>query len=158
MDIQLTEVENKLLEYSKVAIVKYNKIRHNNGGIDTLYAFLVSESGEIYDGAAFEPSIICAERLAIANLTLQESYKAKIKNILIASPVPEVQMMGTPPCGACREVIWNHGTPQTTVILLQYIQNKDGWTFPKIEKYTIKDFYPLPYETKEGLWDNWEPK
>jgi len=118
----------------------------------------MSESGVIYDGAALEPSIICAERHAIANLTLQESYKAKIKSIIVASPVPEVQTMGTPPCGACREAIWNHGTSETTIILMQYIQGKVDWTFPKIEKYTIKDFYPLPYETKEGLWDNWEPK
>ena len=158
MDTQLTEEEKKLIEYSKEAVVKYNKIRHTNGGIDTLYAFLISESGKIYDGAAFEPSIICAERHAIANLTLQESYQTKVKSIVIAAPVPEIQDFGTPPCGACREVIWNHGTPRTTVILLQYIQNIAEWSFPKVEKYTIKDFYPLPYEQKEGLWDNWEPK
>jgi cytidine deaminase len=158
MDIRLTEEEQTLVEYSKVAVVKYNKIRHINGGIDTLYSFLVSESGNIYDGAAFEPSIVCAERHAIANLTLQESYKAKIKSIVIAAPVPELQTMGTPPCGACRETIWNHGTSETIIILMQYIQSKTNWTFPKIEKYTIKDFYPLPYEEKEDLWDNWAPK
>lgn len=158
MNVQLTEVENNLVDYSKKAIIKYNEIRRANGGIDTLYAFLISGNGAIYDGAALEPSVICAERHAVANLTLQESYKAKIKSIVIAAPVPEVQLMGTPPCGACREVIWNHGTPETTIILMQYIQNKIEWTFPKIEKYVIGDFYPLPYEHVEGLWDNWEPK
>lgn len=158
MDVQLTEEEKKLVEYSKKAVVKYNEIRHANGGIDTLYSFLISESGEIHDGAVLEPSMICAERHAVANLTLQESYKVKIKSIVIAAPVPEIQSMGTPPCGACREAIWNHGTSETTVVLMQYIQGKTRWTFPEIKKYVIGDFYPLPYERIEGLWDNWEPK
>ena len=41
---------------------------------------------------------------------------------------------------------------------MHYIQGKDGWTFPKIEKYTAKDLYPYPYEPKNGLWDNWQSK
>ncbi len=91
-------------------------------------------------------------------MVLQESNKAIIKSILVADPVPDVQEHGTPPCGTCRQIIWSQGTPETTVILMQYIQGKEGWTFPKLEKYTIKDLYPLPYEPKEGLWNNWQPK
>ena len=162
MDINLTPDENRLVEHAKEAIVKYNKSRHANGGIDTLYAFLLSESGEIYDGAAYEPNIshasVCGERNAIANMTMKESYKPRIKCIIVADPVPEIQEHGTPPCGTCRHLIWSQGTPDTTVILIQYIQGKTGWTFPKMQKYTIKDFYPLPYEPVPGLWDNWEPK
>ncbi len=30
--------------------------------------------------------------------------------------------------------------------------------FPKLEVYQARDFYPLPFEPKQGLWDNWEPK
>jgi cytidine deaminase len=154
--------EVKLVEYAKEAVIKYNKIRHANEGIDTLYAFLLSERGNIYDGASFEPNIahasVCAERCAIASMVLQESYKAKIKSIVVADPVPEVQEKSTPPCGTCRHLIWSHGTPDTSVILIQYIQGKDDWTFPKIEKYSIRDFYPFPYEPVEGLWDNWQPK
>lgn len=162
MDVQLTPEEIKLIEYSKDAIVKYNNIRHANGGIDTLYSFLLSDSGKIHDGACFEPNIIhasvCGERHAIANMILQESYTAKIKSIVVADPVPEVQQRGTPPCGTCRYLIWSHGTPETSVILMQYVQGKNGWTFPKIEKYLAKDFYPYPYEPIEGLWDNFRPK
>jgi cytidine deaminase len=161
MNINLTPAEERLVEYSQEAIVKYNNIRHANGGIDTLYAFVLSENGNIYDGASYEPDIVhasvCGERCAIANMVLQESYKAKIKSIIVADPVPEVQEQGTPPCGTCRHLIWSHGRPETTVILMQYIQGKQGWTFPKLQKYTITDFYPLPYEPKEGLWDNWQP-
>ncbi len=97
--MDLTPEENRLVEYAKEAIVKYNTIRHANGGIDTLYSFLLSDSG--------------------------------------------------------RNPRWN---AKTTVILMQYIQRKDGWTFPKLEKYTIIDFYPFAYEEKEGLWDNWQPE
>lgn len=162
MDVQLTPEEKKLTDYSKEAIVRYNNIRHANGGIDTLYSFLISDSGKIHDGACFEANIrhasICAERLAIANMVLQESYKAKIKSIVVADPVPEVQEHSTPPCGTCRHLIWSHGTPETTVILIQYVQGKNGWTFPTIEKYLAKDLYPYPYEPVEGLWDNFHPK
>lgn len=162
MSIDLTPEEKGLVEYSQEAIVKYNKIRHAKGGIDTLYSFLLSDSGKFYDGASYEPNIahasVCAERCAISNMVLQESYKAKIKSIVVADPVPEVHEHGTPPCGTCRHLIWFHGTPDTTVILMQYIQGKNSWTFPKVEKFRVKDFYPLPYEPKEGLWDNWEPK
>ncbi len=162
MDVQLTSEEEKLIEYSKEAIVKYNKIRHANGGVDTLYSFLMSDSGMIHDGACYEPNIphasVCGERHAIANMILQESYRAKIKSIVIADPVPEVQQKGTPPCGTCRHLIWSHGTPETSVILMQYIQGKDGWTFPKIERDLIENLYPLPYEPAEGLWDNFQPK
>lgn len=162
MDTNLTSEEQKLVEYAKEAIVKYNKIRHANGGIDTLYSFLLSNHDHTYDGASFEASIphasICAERCAIANMILHESYREKIKSIVIADPVPEVQKRGTPPCGTCRHLIWAHGTPATTVILLQYVQRKNGWDFPQLEKHTIKELYPLPYESKEGLWDNWQPK
>lgn len=162
MTANLTPDEERLVKHSQEAVVKYNKVRHAKGGIDTLYSFLLSDSGKIYDGASYEPNIahasVCGERCAISNMVLQESYKAKIKSIVVADPVPEIQEHGTPPCGTCRHLIWFHGTPDTTVILIQYIQGKDGWTFPKIEKFTIKDFYPLPYEPKEGLWDNWQPK
>ncbi|MEK7110110.1 MAG: hypothetical protein AAB876_02715 [Patescibacteria group bacterium] len=160
MDINLTPEEKRLVEYSKEAIIKYNKMRHANGGIDTLYSFILSDSGNIFDGACYESNIshasICGERCAITNMVLQESYKAKIKSIVVADPVPEVQKNCTPPCGTCRHLIWSHGTTETTVILIQYIQGKDNWTFPKIEKYTIKDLYPHPYEPITGLWDNWK--
>jgi hypothetical protein len=99
MDIKLTPEEKRLVEYTKDAIVRYNTIRHSNGGIDTLYSFLMSDSGKIHDGACYEPNhaSICGERHAIANMILQESYKAKIKSIIGADPVPEVQEHGTPP-------------------------------------------------------------
>lgn len=162
MDITLTPEEKILVNYAQGAVVRYNKVRHAHGGIDTLYAFLLSDSGKIHDGACFEPNLrhatVCGERHAIANMILQESYSAKIKSIVVADPVPEVQENGTPPCGTCRHLIWTHGVPGASVILMQYIQGRHGWTFPKIEKYVASDFYPHPFTPVEGLWDDFQPQ
>lgn len=157
MTFKLTPDEKKLIEHTKKAIVKYNKMRHKKGNFDTLYSFLMSDSGKIHDGACFEPNIaqatICGERHAIANMILNEAYKAKIKCIVVADPVPEVQKNSTYPCGTCRHLIWQFGTPKTSVICMQYIKRKNDWIFPKIEKYFIKDLYPYPYEPKGNLWN-----
>lgn len=158
-DINLTVEEQKLVEHAKEAVVKYNKMRHTKGDIDTLYGFVLSNNGAVYDGACYESKpTICGERHAIANMVLQESNAANIKSIVVADPVPEVQEHGTTPCGTCRQIIWKQGTPDTTVICMQYIQGKDGWTFPKLEKYIMRELLPHPYEPKEGFWDNWQPK
>ncbi len=157
MDVELTLEEQKLVDHAKRAIITYNKQRHAKGGTDTLYGFVLSESGKIYDGAAFEPNLkhatVCGERHAIADLVMNEAYNSKIRSIVVADPMPRVQEKSTPPCGTCRALIWQFGTPDTSVILIQYIQGKDDWTFPRIEKFTIKDLYPFPYEPIEGLWN-----
>lgn len=161
MDIQLTSAEQKLVEYAKAGVVKYNKQHHAKGGQDTLYGFLITKEGSMCDGAAFEPNIahatICGERHAIANMVMNEGYNPKIESIVITNPVPSVQEKGTPPCGTCRHLIWQFATPETSVILIQYIQEKNengelSWTFHKIEKHLIKDLYPYPYEPNPDLW------
>ena len=150
MTLDLTSDEQKLVDHAKKAIVKYNKLRGSKGGIDTLYSFVLSSSGKIYDGACLEVGIqhanICGERHAIANMILQESYAAKIKSIVVADPVPRIQKHDPTPCGTCRHLIWEFGTPSTSVICIQYIQRKKDWIFPKIGKYTIKKLYPSAFE------------
>jgi cytidine deaminase len=155
MTIRLTKDEQKLVDHAKAAIVRYNKKRHAKGGIDTIYAFVLSDSGKIYDGACLESAIsagVCAERIAIGTMFLKETYKSKIKIVVTFDPVPEEQEYSSTPCGACRHVIWEYGTPNTTIICGQYIQRKNGWEFlPKMEKYTIKELYPKPYKVVK--WD-----
>lgn len=155
--IQLTQNEQKLINYAKEAIIKHNTKRKSRGDYDTLYSFLITDKGALYEGACFEANIshagVCGERHAIMNMVFSEGYGAKIQSIVVADPVPSVQEHGTFPCGKCRHLIWSFGVSDTTVILLQYIQEEDGWIFPKMEKISIKDLYPHPYEQKEGLWD-----
>ncbi len=156
MKPELSPEEEMLVEHAKKGVIDYNRKRHKNGGVDTLYSFVMTESGAIYDGACFEPNIaqatICGERHAIANMVLGESYSAKIKHVIVADPVPEVQEHSTPPCGTCRHIIWQFGKPDTSVLCLQYIQTDDGWIFPKLEKFIMSELYPHPYEPKEDLW------
>ena len=139
--------EKRVIEHAKKAVVNYNKRRKARGGIDTLYAFVMSDAGRIYDGACFETAIgsICGERHALANMVLAESYKARAKILVVADPVPKVQKNSTTPCGTCRNVIWELGTPNTTVICVQYMRQKNGWIFPKVDKHAIKELYPNPY-------------
>jgi cytidine deaminase len=150
-----TSDEKRLIEHAKKSIIKYNKMRESKGGLNTLYSFLLSDSRKIYDGACLETNIgsanICAERHAVANMVLKESYKAKVKCIVVADPVPDVQKIGTTPCGTCRHILWERGTPSTSILLIQYIREKSGWTFPKIQKLKLKDLYPYPYTPIE--WD-----
>jgi|SRR5581483_9625900 len=161
MDTELTPTEQKLVDHAKKSIEKYNKQRHKRNGIDTLYGFLITEEGNIYDGAAFEPNLahatICGERHAIANMVMNDAYNTKIKSIVVADPVPSIQDRCTPHCGTCRHLIWQFGNPDTTVILMQYIQGKSengeiNWTFPKLEKLIIKNLYPYPYDPNPNLW------
>jgi len=155
MAIKLTQQEGKLVDYAKKSVIKYNKQRHAKGGIDTIYAFVLSDSGKIYDGACLESTVgtagVCAERLAIGNMALKETPKARIISVVTFDPVPEEKENSTTPCGTCRHVIWENGNSNTTIICGQYIQQKDGWIFPKIQKYTIKELYPNPSEMVK--WD-----
>ena len=152
--MKLTKNEQRLVDHSKKAITKYNSQRKAMGEFDTIYAFVLSDSGKIYDGACLESNSgsVCAERAAIANMVLNEAYSSKIASIVVFDPVPKVQKESTTPCGTCRVVILECGSPDTTVICGQYIQLKDSWKFvPKMEKYTIKELYPKPYTKVK--WD-----
>jgi len=162
MDIlHLTPTEQTLLNHAKEGVAKYSGQRHAKGGTDTLYSFLITTEGSIYDGAAYEPNLahatVCGERHAMANMVMNEGYNSKIESIVIADPVPSEQATGTPPCGTCRHLIWQFGNPNSSVLFMQYIQQtyeteKPSWEFPKIEKHLIKDLYPFPYEPNPSLW------
>jgi cytidine deaminase len=154
MAIQLTKDEQRLVNHAKESLVRYNKQRNAKGQLATIYAFVLSDSGKIYDGACLESNIsagICAERAAIACMFTKETYSSKIACIVTLAPVPEQQEYSTTPCGVCRHVIWQYGSSKTTIICGQYIQRKNGWEFlPKMEKYTIAELYPKPF--KEVKW------
>jgi cytidine deaminase len=152
----MTKNEQRLVDHAKKSVIKYNKQRHAKGEIDTIYAFVLSDSGKIYDGACLESTIgsarICAERVAIGTMFLKETYKSRIRVVVVFDPVPEKQEYSSTPCGSCRHVIWEYGTPSTMIICGQYIQKKNGWEFlPEMEKYAIKELYPMPY--KMVKWD-----
>lgn len=133
-------------------IREHARDRWGDGLNDILYAFVLSESGEIYEGKPFEssqPSFnVCAERHAINSMQFAETEDAAIRAVLVAGPVPDVEHGGTMPCGACRHAIREFGDEDTPVIVSSFVREEGGeWTiFPEIETFTAGALYPEPYE------------
>ncbi|MFB6099959.1 MAG: hypothetical protein ABEK16_01680 [Candidatus Nanohalobium sp.] len=154
---QLTGSEEKLVEHAKNRIEEHARKRQDAGLYDVLYSFVLSESGEIYEGIPFEsnqPSIdFCAERHAINQMQLEENEKSKVEAVFVAGPVPDEKEHVTMPCGSCRHAISEFGEEDTTVIASNFIREGDGeWKmFPEIRKFKIKELYPESYEPP--TWD-----
>jgi len=148
--------EKKLIKYARNKILQYCKMRKSKGLYDIIYAFVLSDSGKIYDGAAAESNQpqagFCAERHAIGNMLLAETEKAKIISIFVAGPVPKKSKEAITPCGICRIRIHEFSTPKTSIICSEFIRNEKDWQmFPRIDRYYIKEIYPHPYIPIE--WD-----
>lgn len=157
MTEELTESEEELVETARERILNHAKSRWEEGLYDVLYAFVLSESGEIYEGKPFESNQPgfnhCAERHAINQMQYEETEEATIEAVLVAGPVPDESHHGTMPCGGCRHAIDEFGEEDTTVIVSNFIREGEGeWNiFPTIQKFTIKELYPESYGPVE--WD-----
>lgn len=154
---ELTREEEKLVDNAKKRILEHARSRKESGLYDVLYAFVLSESGEIYEGKPFEsnqPSFnFCAERHAINAMQFEETEETTIKSILVAGPVPDEGASSTMPCGACRHAINEFGDKHTTVLVSKFIREEDVWSlFSEIEKYNIEELYPKAYEPVE--WED----
>ena len=84
-------------------------------------AAVLTEKGNIYTGVNVENAsyglTVCAERAAIFTAVAQEGPGMRLKALAVASE----QSGPCPPCGACRQVIWEFG-PEASVIF----PGKDG--------------------------------
>jgi len=95
------------------------------------------EDGEVIDGCNVESAsyglTVCAERVAIWK-AISEG-KRKIKQIAVVADTEEL----TPPCGVCRQIIWEFGgdIPVT-------MANLKG----KTETVQMKDLLPRAFDTK----------
>jgi cytidine deaminase len=95
------------------------------------------EDGEVIDGCNVESAsyglTVCAERVAIWKAISQG--KRKIKRIAVVADTEEL----TPPCGVCRQIIWEFGgdIPVT-------MANLKG----KTETVQMKDLLPRAFDTK----------
>lgn len=95
------------------------------------------EDGEVIDGCNVESAsyglTVCAERVAIWK-AISEG-KLKIKHIVVVADTEEL----TPPCGVCRQIIWEFGgdIPVT-------MANLKG----KTETLQMKDLLPRAFDTK----------
>ncbi len=139
-----------MVDYAKLKVLEYSRMRKSKGLYDVIYAFILSENNNFYDGVPLElPSGVgfCAERHAIANMILKETEKARIKSILVASPVPTHLNKPLTPCSACRLAINEFGINKTTILCSEFIRRDNTWeVFPNVWKCNIKDLYPLPWK------------
>jgi cytidine deaminase len=75
---------------------------------------VVMDDGTTFTGANIENAsyggTVCAERVAIWNAISQGSSK-KIREVFVVSDTPQPW----PPCGLCRQVIAEFGTPKTLI-------------------------------------------
>jgi cytidine deaminase len=100
-------------------------------------AALETDDGVIIAGCNVESAsyglTVCAERVAIWK-AISEG-KRKIKHIAVVADTEEL----TPPCGVCRQIIWEFGGDIPVVLA-----NLKG----KVETLQMKDLLPRAFDTK----------
>jgi len=100
-------------------------------------AALETDDGEIITGSNVESAsyglTVCAERVAVWNAISQG--KRKIKKIAVVADTEEL----TPPCGVCRQIIWEFGGDIPVIFA-----NLHG----KVETVQMKDLLPRAFDTK----------
>ena len=104
-------------------------------------AALLGKSGKVYAGCNIENDVtnlgICAERVAVFNAVSRGEQE------FTAIAVISDQAIVFPPCGACRQVLWQFvkGTQKDLTVILG---NKDGSYDPRYIK-KLSELLPLPF-------------
>ncbi len=100
-------------------------------------AALETDDGEVISGCNVESAsyglTVCAERVAIWKAISQG--KRKIKKIAVVADTEDL----TPPCGVCRQIIWEFGGDIPVVFA-----NLNG----KVETVQMRDLLPRAFDTK----------
>ena len=103
-------------------------------------AALLTESGEIFSGCNVENASYgltnCAERTAIFSAVAKLGAKVRIRAIAVVNRAG----VACSPCGACRQVIHEFGSPDAVV----FYQGSDG-----IVSSTIAELLPAGFNLKE---------
>jgi cytidine deaminase len=100
-------------------------------------AALETDDGQIVTGSNVESAsyglTVCAERVAVWNAISQG--KRKIVKIAVVADTEDL----TPPCGVCRQIIWEFGGDIPVIFA-----NLHG----KVETVQMKDLLPRAFDTK----------
>lgn len=100
-------------------------------------AALESEDGTIVTGCNVESAsyglTICAERVAIVKGVSEG--RTRFRCVAVAADTDEL----TPPCGACRQLLWEFA-PEATVVL----SNLQG----KTATFTVRDLLPHGFDAR----------
>jgi cytidine deaminase len=100
-------------------------------------AALIASDGRIFTGCNVENSTyslsVCAERVAALKAVSEGALQ--ISRIAVVADTDNP----TPPCGSCRQMMWEFGTPETEVLLANLKGN--------IQKSTLAELYPLSFDS-----------
>jgi cytidine deaminase len=98
-------------------------------------AAIEDEAGRIHTGCNVENATygltLCAERVAVFK-AISEGVR-KFRRVAVAADTDNL----TPPCGACRQILWEFCGDVEIVLV-----NLDG----KTETYRLKDLFPKPFD------------
>jgi cytidine deaminase len=98
-------------------------------------AALEDESGRIHTGCNVENATygltVCAERVAVFK-AISEGAR-QFRRVAVAADTDAL----TPPCGACRQILWEFCGDVEIVLV-----NPRG----KIETYRLKELFPKPFD------------
>jgi cytidine deaminase len=98
-------------------------------------AALEDESGRVYTGCNVENATygltVCAERVAVFK-AISEGAR-KFTRVAVAADTGTL----TPPCGACRQILWEFCGDIEVVLV-----NLEG----KTESFRLKDLFPRPFD------------
>lgn len=98
-------------------------------------AALETETGEIFTGCNVENATygltVCAERVAIWKAVSEG--RRKFRRLVVAADTESL----TPPCGACRQIIWEFCGDIPIVLV-----NPRG----KREEFRMSDLFPRPFD------------
>ena len=99
-------------------------------------AALLASDGRVFTGCNIENSTygltMCAERVAIFK-AVSEGANEFSKIAVVADYANP-----TPPCGCCRQMIWEFSTDDTEVILANLVGD--------VQKFDIKDLFPNAFD------------
>ena len=99
-------------------------------------AAIMTSDGRVYTGCNIEQSVysltMCAERVAIFK-AVSEGAREFVKVAVVA----DFETV-TPPCGCCRQSLWEFAGPGTKVILANLVG--------EVRRLDIEELLPLPFD------------
>jgi cytidine deaminase len=131
--------DEELIERAKKARLAAHA-PYSNFGVG---AALLTADGRVYTGCNIENSAyglsMCAERVAIFKAVSEGA-----RGLLKVAVVTDHERL-TPPCGCCRQMIWEFAADETEVIMA----NLDG----DVRKFEIKELLPEAFDSRflEGV-------
>jgi len=106
-------------------------------------AALLFSDGRVFTGCNVENSTyglsMCAERVAIFKAVSEGAHE--IKKVIVVTDHGNI----TPPCGCCRQMIWEWGSEDTEVVMANVAGD--------VRRYGIKQLLPEAFDSRflEGV-------